>query len=209
MKVEHIKLGLDHQAMLSRIPERQPSATAVRLTNPNKHQSLLIVATYLSPNLDSKDLLRVFEEVEKVKKIQEHVIIGGDFNAHHMEFGSENTQLKGRIIKNFLNTAPYRILNTGKSTYTKNKAALDLTFSSMNAYNNLSGWKVLKPLNWKYVRIIGQLNLNSNFQTRSNQNQLRNGILMQTKAHGYSSKNMLKMTPGFGLSSQRKKTLEI
>ena len=70
LKIEHIKLGLDHQATLARIPERQPSATAVRLTDLNKHRSLLVVATYLSPNLESRDILKVFEEIEKIRRIQ-------------------------------------------------------------------------------------------------------------------------------------------
>ena len=151
LKVEHVKLGLDHQAKLSAIPERQPSATAVRLTDLNRKRSILVVAAYLSPNLESKDILKVFEEVEKVKKIQEHVIITGDFNAHHMDFGSKDTHTKGRIIKQFLRTAPYRLLNNGKSTSTTKQAVLDLTFSSMSAYNNISGWRVLRPHNWQYI----------------------------------------------------------
>ena len=136
LKVEHIRLGLDQQAMLAGNPERQPSAMAVRLTDTNRRQSLLVVATYLSPNMDSKNILKIFEETEKVKRIQEHVVIGGDFNAHHIDFGSKETHVKGRLVKEFLETSPYRLLNTGKSTSTRKQAALDLTFSSMNSYNN-------------------------------------------------------------------------
>ena len=78
-------------------------------------------------------------------------MIGGDFNAHQEDFGSYRTDFKGEAIKYYLETAPYKLLNTGASTSTKRwKSVLDLTFVSLTTVNSVSDWRVRKPYNWQH-----------------------------------------------------------
>ena len=155
-QVDHITLGLKDPI------DKAPHATAIRIKTRggNEVNQLLIVAVYLSPKVKEEDLLRVFEEVGKVKEPEEHVIVAGDINAHHVDFGSDRTDKKGKMLKEFLKTAPYKMMNTGDQTY--GSSVLDMTFSSLTAMELVTEWKVLRnqrlahfsdhwPITFKYT----------------------------------------------------------
>ena len=137
-RTKHVRLGLNDPI------DRAPHATAVRIKTigGQEENQLLVVAVYLSPKVKEEDLFRVFEEIEKVKEPEEHVIIAGDMNVHHIDFSSMSTDKKGRMLKEFLNTAPYKSLNTGDTTY--GNSALDMTFTSLTALDHVTDWRVLK-----------------------------------------------------------------
>ena len=151
IQAKHVKLGIDEEALAKADYEKHPYATSVRLRDPVSKKSLLIVCVYLSPNLRKEDILNIFEVIDKTRRPEEMVVLGGDFNAHQLDFGSYKTDPKGEAIKYFLETAPYKLLNTGEGTSSKKwKSVLDLTFVSLNTYNSASEWRVRKPKNWKH-----------------------------------------------------------
>ena len=141
--IQHISLGLKDPI------DRAPHATAIRIKTRggDEENQLLIVSVYLSPKVKEEDLLTIFEEVEKVKEPEEQVIIAGDINVHHADFGSLHTDKKGRMLKEFLKTAPYKCLNSGDTTH--GSSVLDMTFTSLTAVSQVTDWRVRKSAKLK------------------------------------------------------------
>ena len=91
------------------------------------HHLITICNIYLPPNeaLNQNDLDNLLQQLPSP------YIIMGDFNAHSSLWGNQNTNFRGQIIENLINTNNLSILNNGEKTYfhepTKTFHAIDLS----------------------------------------------------------------------------------
>lgn len=96
------------------------------------HQPLDIINVYFPPHISCTALKLHLESI--IQSTSNKFIIVGDFNAHHEMWGSHNTDNKGRIISEVLQSHSLVVLNDGSPTYynnTNNSAtAIDLTICS-------------------------------------------------------------------------------
>ena len=108
----------------------------------NNNKSLDVVSLYINHNININmtHLTNIFEKVETP------FIIGGDFNAHSMEWGCTNNSPRGEIILDALEKYDSVFLNDGSVTRIQappnQSSAIDLTITNSN--NSLCcEWKVI------------------------------------------------------------------
>ena len=118
--------------------------------------------------------------VEKLKELyvfckrsNRQLIVGGDFNAHHRNWGSENNNLRGENIVNFIAGTDLILLNNGsKPTFERANAStiIDLTLASQYFSTKIQDWKVLDEFtgsDHKYITFTIKLRLEYKLKTRS------------------------------------------
>ncbi|XP_055614126.1 uncharacterized protein LOC129760500 [Uranotaenia lowii] len=95
------------------------------------------------PNTTTNGQKAILSSLDQYNK----VIIGGDFNAHHNEWGDDVCDLKGRKFLDAINNSRLLLLNDGSKTFiptqlNKRSSAIDITLCSVSI-KNLVNWKVL------------------------------------------------------------------
>nr|CAI5869199.1 unnamed protein product [Callosobruchus analis] len=101
---------------------------------------LTLSSIYCPPNArtSTQDYISLIDDFDG------SIIIGGDFNAHHVMWGSYKINASGSNIANLLNQTDLVILNDGSSTKisrTQRNSAVDLTLVSPDMVNKIT-WKV-------------------------------------------------------------------
>ena len=108
---------------------------------------MILCALYRPPvkNITSTEWNQFFNSISKYK----YRIIGGNFNAHHPQWGSNKTCPSGLSLIDSICNEDLIILNDGSATYTAKtensivQSLIDLTVTSSNLALN-SYWKVLE-----------------------------------------------------------------
>lgn len=100
--------------------------------------SLVIVSCYLPPSLTNGQYAAILGdlETELSRFTQVSVVVGGDFNARVEEWGSDHTNRRGAMLREFAASASLVAENRGRSpTYQSGESAsvIDYTFSKMTA----------------------------------------------------------------------------
>lgn len=114
-----------------------------------KNNKYFIINLYAKPQLKSEefksDLKKILIEVEKYRDYV--VIVGGDFNAHHSDWGNNFSQPKGEITRELIVKSDLLISNNGSRTLlnnnTLNNSAVDLTLISKEVYRK-ADWDVVE-----------------------------------------------------------------
>lgn len=77
-----------------------------------------------------------------INQLGENFLMVGDFNSHHLLWGSHKTNVRGKMIEKLITEHEMIILNSGKATHLdyskKTFSAIDLTLSSRNFNQRLS-----------------------------------------------------------------------
>jgi len=122
---------------------------------------------------ESLDVLNKMKDlVDFCKKKNVQLILGGDFNAHHINWGSDNDNLRGEIVMDFIGTSGLFIHNQGsRPTFTRTNCStiIDLTLSSQFISHKIRNWNVLNEFtgsDHKYISFELVIDENINVKTR-------------------------------------------
>lgn len=109
---------------------------------------IVVVSVYLAPSVTvedfEEDITKMFESLRNYRK----VIIGGDWNAHHIAWGNASCDRKGGIFMELVNQYNWLVLNDGQSTFVpvqlnRRSTAIDVSLCSADLYGELQ-WTVLE-----------------------------------------------------------------
>lgn len=105
---------------------------------------LVIVSCYLPPSLTNGQYAAILGdlETELASFMQVSVVVGGDFNARVEEWGSDRTNRRGAMLREFVASAGLVAENRGMSpTYQsgESESVIDYTFSRMTAPHRVDG----------------------------------------------------------------------
>jgi ribonuclease HI len=123
--------------------------TTVIINGANSRQSDVILSSFYLANPSDEDLpgemFRALNTYSKVKNIP--IIMGGDANAHHIIWGSTDTNHRGEILLEYLATTDLILKNRGvEATFvTRNRAeVLDITLVTQSISHLVVNWHVAK-----------------------------------------------------------------
>lgn len=113
-------------------------AVAVRVQFP---MNFTLCNIYFPPN----DHIKYADVFNLVQQLPKPFILGGDFNAHSILWGSNHTSTRGRIIERILEDFDINLMNDGSKTHftvsSCTESAIDLTFCT--PYLSISfSWEV-------------------------------------------------------------------
>ena len=108
---------------------------------------LVLCAVYVSPSISAveynNDIQQLFAALTRYKK----VVIGGDFNSHHVTWGDSICDTRGQTLMDEINSSGFLILNDGSRTFVplqlnRRSTAIDITLCSTELFGNVD-WNVL------------------------------------------------------------------
>lgn len=108
---------------------------------------IVLVSIYIAPSITKPNLIADLKNIFSALRSHKKVILGGDFNAHHQEWGNDNNDAKGQIVMNLINEFNVILLNKKEKTYipvqlNKTSTAIDLTLCSPTIFGDCE-WKTL------------------------------------------------------------------
>lgn len=108
-----------------------------------------IYSCYVTRNCDMVMYNAFLDDLESSIRQQpgsRNIIVGGDFNAWSNEWGSEDSDLRGRLLVDLAASVNLSLSNSGTSpTYERANARsiIDLTFTRLDRQHELTSWEVL------------------------------------------------------------------
>lgn len=97
-----------------------------------KSQPLLILSIYRHPNMYTP--ANIFRNIFDLQNRYPHMIVVGDFNAHHIMWGNEDINSTGRSLAAEISGLGFGILNDGKHTFSRtlsvSASVIDLALAS-------------------------------------------------------------------------------
>ncbi|GFT73323.1 putative RNA-directed DNA polymerase from transposon X-element [Trichonephila clavipes] len=116
--------------------------------------TVTICNVYLPPNVP----LNFRELQELIDQLPSPFILLGDFNAHHMLWGCQDVNSRGKVVEKLLTELDLTLLNDGSNTYfhspTQSFSAIDLSICSSSLLLNLT-WSVLdNPLGSDHFPVV-------------------------------------------------------
>lgn len=128
--------------------------------------TLYLVSIYLPPSRDANGQeVRIDTHLDKLSEIVRwctgHLLICGDFNGHHINWGSIRSNQRGREIVDFVAANDLHLLNDG-STLTffvarndqVQSSNIDLTLASTRLIPRVSNWRVIDDVTLSDHRLI-------------------------------------------------------
>lgn len=127
---------------------------AARITYP---LPVSVVSFYI-PNQKFPDLKLLLQNV--IDKIPEPMILLGDGNGHHQNWGSRSDNLRGVTLVEIANQNGLTILNDGSITFVRGQqeSAIDITLASTTIVNRLLWSADLDPLGSDHIPFTISLN---------------------------------------------------
>lgn len=116
-------LAIDKKLSCEQIETNLPNMIAVR-TGIKEQQ--YVVASIYSPPTEDLPLAAMTKLIDNEKK----VIIAGDLNAKHPDWGCPQTNTKGRRLAEWLSTRKMKVLNHGINTSLRSTTTIDLIISN-------------------------------------------------------------------------------
>jgi hypothetical protein len=101
-----VVLAVDKKLLCQHIDIKQPNMVAVRIRNDDQQFD---VASIYSPPTEQLPLITMTDSVKNAKNI----IIAGDFNAKHQDWGCPQVNTKGRELANWIIQNNLNVLNGG------------------------------------------------------------------------------------------------
>ncbi|GFW75431.1 probable RNA-directed DNA polymerase from transposon X-element [Trichonephila clavipes] len=116
--------------------------------------TVTICNVYLPPNVP----LNFRELQELIDQLPSPIILLGDFNAHHLLWGCQDVNSRGKVVEKLLTELDLTLLNDGSNTYfhspTQSFSAIDLSICSPSLLLNLT-WSVLdNPLGSDHFPVV-------------------------------------------------------
>lgn len=142
---------------------------------------IIVMSCYVSPNSGFDYMETVLDEISQLIREKEpldyNFIIGGDFNAKSPEWGSYTTNIRGRILSEWIHSSNLCIVNVGNTpTFRREdqRSVIDVTFASEAIAGKISGWKVLEQETLSlHMYIYFELDLSLNPSTEDGTEVLR------------------------------------
>lgn len=105
---------------------------------------LRLYSCYWSPNTTIQDYTDFVTRLERsIKSNATEILLTGDFNAKHADWGCPKNDRRGDILMDMVNSAGLVICNKGnKSTFHKG-SIIDLTLATPRTAQNMTRWEVL------------------------------------------------------------------
>ncbi len=115
-----------------------------------KGTEITIMSAYLPPARDARgqhvDVEPHLEAIEKaVRSFEKNLIVCGDFNGHHVAWGSPKNNLRGEDVNDFFARNDLHLVNTGdEPTFQSSRGSshIDLTFATAEIYQQIDDWNV-------------------------------------------------------------------
>ncbi|XP_018313881.1 uncharacterized protein [Mycetomoellerius zeteki] len=127
-----------------------------------KWGDMIIIGVYLSPNIETSEVERAMEEVERCVLFHHNkpIIMGGDFNAKTEMWESPVTNPRGIFLTNWVSNMGLICLNSGeRSTCVRStgESIVDITFANRPAAARVINWEVSmmeSASDHRYIEII-------------------------------------------------------
>lgn len=183
---------------------------AIRLENRDK--TITIINTYAPPPA-TVNFSVVLEEIdETIKKAEGEILLTGDFNAHSTAWGYEDTDLRGRVLTDFLLLNTLFVQNPPDAPPSflteRNKKTLrgwpDLTIASLNLGNDISDWHVSDDTSLsdhRYIKFTLRNYKNIDYQ--------RHGLQTKKGKHAKFDKNIRKLSNKYVIELKNTATTEL
>ena len=127
------------------------------LANPASRKSCVIISSVYWAH-DSNDIpLTLTNLIQFSSNKNIPIIIGADVNAHNTSWGSTNTNVRGRILEDFLSTTNLTILNNSTHPTYQNsirEEVIDISLSSNSLVSHIDNWCVLDTPSYSDHNII-------------------------------------------------------
>lgn len=182
--------------LISQFTTRDICVAEVTIQNKN----IIIASVYLPPADDVDLHLQIIQEL--CQKYPRNVIVCGDFNAHHLEWGSTSTNSRGRDIIDLFSALDFHLLNLGSTPtfYTirnnvEYTSIVDLSFVSSELIPHVHSWNVCKNDTASDHHIIS-------FNVSSGRN-LSNQVTSSTRLYITKSINWSRFSIAVGLYRQK------
>jgi len=105
---------------------------------------LRLYSCYWSPNSTIQDYIDFVNRLERsIKSEATEVLLCGDFNAKHVDWGCPRNDRRGDILMDMINSAGLVICNKGKESTFHKGSIIDITIATPRTAQNMLEWKVL------------------------------------------------------------------
>lgn len=150
-----------------------------------KMGNLRLYSCYSPPSLSHQEFLTFLTRLEmNIRSSHSDILITGDLNAHHPDWGSRASNKRGEALSDLINAQGLVVCNIGKKPTFQNSngsSIIDLTIASPATAAKISEWKVLDTLSLSdHDYITFTLNPITNI-TRPNTNKWNTGKLNYVK----------------------------
>lgn len=111
-------------------------------------KNIVLVSCYIPPSVDLSKFSEILRKLEtKVKTLErrKQIVLGGDFNAHAMMWGSKYTSCKGVKLINCMEAVNLTLINEGNSptcVRQQGSSIVDLTWATPQIAGRINNWKV-------------------------------------------------------------------
>lgn len=139
----YLRNDLGYQPIQLPSLDNYTQAVAVKVLKFN----LVIVSVYFSPSGTTSAFEEDVSKILDTLRNERRVIIGGDWNAHHGNWGNRSNDRRGNILTDLIASSEFVLMNDGSNTYipieqNKQPSAIDLTLCSPELISELS-WNTL------------------------------------------------------------------
>ncbi|XP_011260711.2 uncharacterized protein LOC105253992 [Camponotus floridanus] len=111
-------------------------------------EDIIMISCYISPKYSLKEFSAVLNRIEnRIKNLDKgrQIILGGDFNAHSLAWGSRYTSSKGKKLLNLMEELNLLLVNSGNSptcTRQQGNSIIDLTWATPKTLGRIGKWTV-------------------------------------------------------------------
>ncbi|CAF4742888.1 unnamed protein product [Rotaria sp. Silwood1] len=118
-----VVLAVNNRLKCQLIEINEPNIVAVRIIIEGQQ---IVVASIYSPPTEQLPLTTL----TTLLNVSKNIVITGDLNAKHPDWGCPQVNTKGRILANWLNNHNLNVLNAGTKTSLRSNTTIDLVISS-------------------------------------------------------------------------------
>jgi len=105
---------------------------------------LKLYSCYCSPNSTIQDYRDFISRLEKsIRSEATEIILTGDFNAKHVDWGYPKNDARGDIMMDMINSNGLVFCNKGTACTFNRGTIIDLTFETTRTAQNMTKWEVL------------------------------------------------------------------
>ena len=124
----------------------------------NKHREYQVISMYLPyDSLERAPGNALSNIVRDLQALGNSIIIGGDANAHHVEWGSTDINPRGEQLLDWIGASNLTLLNEGNTPtfMTQNRSeVIDISLCSMDILGQTEGWDVMSDESFSDHAII-------------------------------------------------------
>lgn len=132
--------------LLQEFCSRDLVTAKLRMDGINGCGEIIIGSAYCpSDSADPPPTEEVGKLVDKVKREDEHLVLGADVNAHHVAWGSTDCNARGESLLEYITRVDLDILNKGnKPTFITRvrREVLDITLCTLHVAKFITNWRV-------------------------------------------------------------------